>query len=88
MFTMGLELYLFWVLVFVLLTSFALKKCLWKERVNKFRDNYLWNAFVVFFLESTLETTIALSLMYRVFDEGVGYQYSIARVLTILLTVF
>jgi hypothetical protein len=83
---MGLELYLFWILVISLLVLLLVKKCNWKDKIQKFQDTYLYNAFVVLFLESTLETTIALSLMYRVFNEGEGFQYTIARVLTIILT--
>jgi hypothetical protein len=53
MFTMGLELYFFWIILLVLLIAIAIKKCTCKERIKKFQESYLYNALCVYFLESS-----------------------------------
>jgi hypothetical protein len=71
---MGLELYYFvgtLILTVLLSIVYNILRCsvycsYSKERVGKFIEEYLYNGLIVFFLESTLETSIALSMNYKV----------------------
>jgi len=90
MFLMGLELYIFLIILVTILVLTPIKRCCpaHKEKLQKFQDKYLWNGLAAVFIESTLETGIALTMSYGSFSVGEGYQYTAGRVLTIVIAAF
>lgn len=77
MFCMGLELYitigfvlLILILIAIINTSNWRVSAHRKEKLKAFKDKYLFNGLIAVFIESTLETTIALTLSYYIWNIG------------------